>query len=523
VTPVLRALVCVATVVPFAAPAAAQPAASNLERAQALLEGGRPDEAVPLLEAAVAGRPGDGLLLGGLASAYSAVRDPRAEATFERAIAAEPRNIALRLALADHHWRARQYDKGNAVLERAIAASPDKPRLQAHYGVNLYEQRRFGPAARELDAARRGGLVNADVLFFLGSALWEVGQLEEAEQNLVEAARRAPENVAMRQRLARLLLLRGKSAEAAAELSAVAKLAPNSPEVIVNLGRALEAMGKTGEAEAAYRRGVELAPDLSVAHYMLGTLLARTERREEAARHIAIYQRDFQKEQERNFREASLRAELNLGRTQLDQGKADAALLQFARHPENVEALEGAAAALSKLNRRAEAIETLERALRLDPENRALRYKLSRERDTGKAHCGCGRRFSPLPSRLVWRARERSRSRRLRARRPSPPGSRSQSDRRKRGRPAGAAWTPAARSSSPTSPRKRVSRSSMNAERRPLTSFRRRWDRAWPGSTTTTTDGWTFTWSSPDPFPRAGALAPRTASSTTYTTAPSPT
>src|SRR5437868_9844946 len=361
--------------------AAAQSATPNLEKAQALLEAGRPDEAVPLLEAAVAGRPGDGLLLAGLASAYSAVGDSRAETTFERAIAAQPKNVALQLALADHLWRLRQYDKGNSVLERAIAAAPDKPKLQAHYGVNLYEQRRFGPAARELEAARHGGFEDAEVYFFLGSSLWEIGRLEEAKLRLREAVRRAPQNVAMRQRLARLLLLRGEAAEAVEELSVVVKLAPNSAEGIVNLGRALESTGKMADAEAAYRRGLELDPSLSVAHYMLGTLLARTGRRGEAASHIAIYQRDFEKEQGRNFRDAALQAELNLGRTQLDSGDTEAAFVQFSRHPENVEALQGAAAALSKLGRRAEAVETLERALQLDPAYRAVSYKLARYRE----------------------------------------------------------------------------------------------------------------------------------------------
>jgi len=365
--------------------AAPQSAEVSVEKAQALLDAGKPDQAVPLLEALVAEHPRDALVLAGLAASYGAVGDSRAETVFQRAIAVDPKNLALRLALTEHLWRMREFDKGNVVLERAIAEAPNKARLQAHYGVNLYEQRRFGPAVRELEAARQGGLENAEVLFFLGSALWEVGRLDEAERHMREATRRAPDNAGMRQRLARLLLFRGKAANAVAELTAVAKLSPESPELTVNLGRALEAAGKTAEAEAAYRRGLEMAPDLAVAHYMLGTLLSRTGRREEAAAHIAIYQREFQKEQERNYKEASVQAEINLGKTQLDGGNFEAAVAQFSRHPEKIEALEGAATALSRLGRRDEAIETYERALRLDPQNPRLRYQLAREREKKKA------------------------------------------------------------------------------------------------------------------------------------------
>ncbi|MDQ2980692.1 MAG: tetratricopeptide repeat protein, partial [Acidobacteriota bacterium] len=156
-------------------------------------------------------------------------------------------------------------------------------------------------------------------------------------------------------------------------------------EVALDLGRALEATGKSAEAEAAYRRALALEPNLSVTHYTLGTLLARTGRREEAEQHIELYREYFQKEQERRFRAGSRQAELNLGWMELSAGRAEAALAQFSRHPDDVEALRGAAAALARIGRHEEAVRTLERALLLDPGNRALRYELDREREKTKA------------------------------------------------------------------------------------------------------------------------------------------
>jgi len=365
-------------------PAPAAQSDPTLERAQALLAAGKLEQAVPAFELVVAARPGNPAALAGLAAAYAAAGNPHAEETYERAIAADRKNLPLRVGYAEYLWQARRYDKGNAEMEKVIRAAPGNPKLKAHYGVNLAEQGRFAQAVAELDAARRQGMDNADVLFYLGSALWEVGRLEEAQEQLRQAVLRAPEKVAARHRLGRLLLFRGRPAEAAAELSLAARRAPDSAEVALDLGRALEATGQTTEAEATYRKALELEPGLSVTHYALGTLLARAGRREEAQGHIALYRDYFQKEQERRFRAGSRQAELNLGWTQLDAGWVEEALAQFSRRPDDAEALQGAATALSKLGRHAEAVRTLERALLIDPDNRALRYALDREREKTK-------------------------------------------------------------------------------------------------------------------------------------------
>ena len=362
--------------------ASAEPSPEEtLQQAQALLADGRPEQAAPAFEAILSARPGSAPALRGLANSYGALRDPRALDAFERAVAADPKNLPLRVEFAEYLWDVRRYDRGNAEMERVIGEAPASPRLRAHYGMNLASQSRFAKAASEFDAARRGGLDNADVLFYLGSALWETGRLEESEVRLREAVRRAPEKAAARHRLGRLLLFRGESQAAVGELERAAAQAPDSAEIALDLGRALEATRKMTEAEAAYRKALALEPALSVTHYTLGTLLARTGRREEGREHIALYQDYFDKEQRRRFQAGSRQAEINLGWTELDAGRAEKALAQFERHPEDPEALRGAATALVKLGRRAEAVRRLEHAVLLDPDNRALRWELDRERE----------------------------------------------------------------------------------------------------------------------------------------------
>jgi tetratricopeptide (TPR) repeat protein len=328
-----------------------------------------------------AAAPSDPAELRRLAASYAAVDDPRASDTYEKAIAAAPADFPLRVEYAQYLWHSGERDKGNHQMDRVIRLAPENPRLRAHYGVNLAEQGKYVAAAEQLEAARSGGFDNADVLFYLGSVLWETGRLDEAAARLREAVAKDPKKVSARHRLGRLLIFQGKAAEAVTELTKASELEPHSIEVLLDLGRALEAAGNPAKAEASYRLALEIPPEAPLAHYLLGTLLARNGKRREAAEHIAFYQRAFTREQENRYRSGARQAEVNLGWTRLKEKHFEDALAQFRRWPDDVEALRGAAQALSELGRHGEAVEALERALLLEPDNRPLRYALDRERE----------------------------------------------------------------------------------------------------------------------------------------------
>jgi Flp pilus assembly protein TadD len=315
-----------------------------------------------------------------LASAYAASGDPRAGEAYERAIAESPADLPLRVEFAEYLWRSERPEPGNAQMEEVIRRAPDNPKLRAHYGVNLAEQRKYGKAVEELDAARRAGFDDANLLLYLGSALWEVGRLDEARDRLREAVAKAPDRAVPRHRLGRLLLLQGNPVAAAAELLRAAELDPGSAEIAIDLGRALEASGDFPGAERAYRKALAQAPAPPLGHYLLGTLLARTGRRDEAGSHLALYKESFEREQRQQFRSRSRQAELNLGRARLSERRFEEALVQFNRIPDDREALRGAAEALSGLGRYAEAVAKLSRALELDPGNSALRSELDAAR-----------------------------------------------------------------------------------------------------------------------------------------------
>ncbi|HEY6066804.1 MAG TPA: tetratricopeptide repeat protein, partial [Thermoanaerobaculia bacterium] len=261
--------------------------------------------------------PEGGVSLKSLASSYAATGDPRAAETYDRAVAESPADLPLRVEFAEFLWRSGEPDRGNAQMEEVIRRAPGNSKLRAHYGVNLAGQKKYGRAVEELEAARRAGFDDPNVLLFLGSALWEIGRLDEAKDRLREAVARAPDRPAPRHRLGRLLLLQGNPVSAAAELARAAELDPASAEIAIDLGRALEASGDSAGAERAYRSALAHDPEPPLAHYLLGTLLARTGRRDEARSHIALYKESFEREQQQQFRSRSRQAELNLGRSSL--------------------------------------------------------------------------------------------------------------------------------------------------------------------------------------------------------------
>jgi Flp pilus assembly protein TadD len=100
---------------------------------------------------------------------------------------------------------------------------------------------------------------------------------------------------------------------------------------------------------------------------------------------MEIYETAYKEEQALLIRQNSVGVEINFGKRELRQGRLAEALAIFARHPDNVEALRGAAAALSRLNRHAEAVAALEQAVLLAPSDRRLRYELGRERQGDRA------------------------------------------------------------------------------------------------------------------------------------------
>jgi tetratricopeptide (TPR) repeat protein len=359
---------------------------SRVVLVSALRAVGRHAEAIAEIEKAAKEFPHDPRALHELAMAYAFLEDPKTESAFGRAIAAAPANPDVRFDFVRYLWQVGNYERGNQEMERVIAAAPPALRSKARteYATSLMEQQRFTQAARELEKLRKDGAREYDVLLLYGASLGQIGRFDEAVKSLREAIAIGPWKLPAHHILGRILLLQQKPEDALAELERAESLEPESAGIHLDLGAAYDGAKKPEKAEAAYREALRLDGTLTRAHYSLGTLLARMGRREEAEQHIAVYKDAFQKEQQAAFEGGSRKAELNLGWVALRGGQPERALEQFERHPDDADALKGAARALIRLGRDAEAFQKYERALALAPENAALRYELGKEYDRAR-------------------------------------------------------------------------------------------------------------------------------------------
>lgn len=341
---------------------------------------GSPLEAARELERADTLKPGQVGVVAALAEAYAAAGDERAAAAYEKLIRLAPSDPAAPTGLAEYLWSIGRIEPGNSAAAKGLERFPDSADLHRAFGRALFEQQRFADAARELGRARDLGAADPGTDLLWATALWRSGDTAGATAAFEAGLARHPSSAALLQEAGRLSLALGDPAGALPRLSEAARLKPKDAAAQLDLGRAREALGQKTEAEAAYRLAVALAPQLGSPHYALGGLLVRTGRREEGERELgtyrSIYERAARLSEEQNARQA----EMALAWSELNSGRAEAALVRFSSLPETGEVLLGRAMALSRLKRHGEAVRVLEGARQLSPDDPRIQTLLAAER-----------------------------------------------------------------------------------------------------------------------------------------------
>ncbi|MEP6994396.1 MAG: tetratricopeptide repeat protein [Acidobacteriota bacterium] len=346
----------------------------------ALRAAGRNLEAAREFEKALSLKPEELGPLEALADSYAASGDERATAVYERLLAREPGRRDLRLGFAEHLWSLGNNGRGGQIAAAALEDFPDFGQLRVRYGRALFDEQRFLDAAQQLSRARDLGVGDAATLGLLGNALWQAGRIEEARLALETAVRAYPDAPNLHRDLGRLLLSQGEGDAALIPLEAAARLSPRDASASFDLGRAREAVGRLAEAEEAYTKAKSLSPGLASPRYALGRLLVRQGRREEGEVELAVYRTLYARAAQLQFETESRRSEILLAESELSQGRAAAALARLESLPEGVDVLTGRARALSRLNRHREAIQTLERARELQPDELRIQALLAAER-----------------------------------------------------------------------------------------------------------------------------------------------
>lgn len=204
----------------------------------------------------------------------------------KRAAAAEPRNLPLRMTLAQSCLSSKHYQcvldvyreiltinpnsaeadvlageaydelKNDAgALEQfqaAVKADPKLPNVHFGYGYLLWKASRYSDAAQEFKAELANNPDHPLALAYLGDTQIKLNHADEAMPNLEHALRLQPSLAIAHLDLGAVYQTLGRKDDALRELKIAEKLSPNDPMVHWHLGRLYRSMGQKEDAKAEF-------------------------------------------------------------------------------------------------------------------------------------------------------------------------------------------------------------------------------------------------------------------------------
>ena len=178
---------------------------------------GRRDDAVDLLEKAVAARPSSDALIGALSGLYVQTGDPgKAEAVLNNRLQADPKDVAIRSSLGSLYLEQKKFDNAIAEFTRVVAERPADA-VALNNLAWLYQQK---------------------------------GDLAKARGVAEQAAAAAPRVAEIDDTLGWILLAQGEAGRALTHLSAASLAAPKNPDIQYHMAVALNRLGRTADAQA---------------------------------------------------------------------------------------------------------------------------------------------------------------------------------------------------------------------------------------------------------------------------------
>jgi len=253
-----------------------------------LIQGGNPDQAIPLLEKATRLQPRSLAARLVLGDALCDTRKPEAAlASYDLALRIEPGNAAVLNNRATALRELGRRDEALVGYERAIGVDPTFTEAFNNRGHLLTEMGRTIEAIDSYDRALATAPQDPIAAFGRGTVLASLGRHEEAVASFTAALTTRPGFAEAIYNCANSLRTLGRRDAALAAYSRAVACRPDYPEALNNRGLLLTDMGRTAEAIASFDRAVALRPAFADALFNCGVALHREARYDAALEKFA--------------------------------------------------------------------------------------------------------------------------------------------------------------------------------------------------------------------------------------------
>lgn len=292
---------------------------------------------------------------------------------FQAVVALDPKNVDALANLGVLLFFRGDYAQASPNLRNALSLQPDLPKIQALLGMS--EKRSGDPVNALKDLETSFPLISENrIRVEAGMELVELytasGDLDKAATVMGQLRQIEPENKEVL--YAAYRVYSDLAGEAMLSLSVVA---PDSAQMHQVMAHEEERQGRDAGAIAQYRKAIELNPKLPGIHFELAELLnssqdAKTRAEAEAEYKAALSANRFDEN-----------AASRLGDIYAKQGNLQKAYDSYSEavrlQPSDADANFGLAKTLISMDKSAEALPILERAVQLDPTNAAAHFRLS--------------------------------------------------------------------------------------------------------------------------------------------------
>lgn len=231
-------------------------------------------------------------------SLYLAGRLAEAIPYLEKTRAWAADNPELAYVLGNVYVLTRQPDKARESFARLFGVSPDTAAAYLIAAQMMVRLEFEDLAEAELKKAIEKDPRIPQAHYLLGQAAIFRGQMDEARAQLQRELEVSPGHAMALYRLGDAYTREARWDEAIVALQKSIWLSPYFSGPYILLGRAYSKKGQPATAEGMLRRAIEYDPNNKSAHYLLGQLLQQTGRAEEAKRELGVAEK-LQAEPER--------------------------------------------------------------------------------------------------------------------------------------------------------------------------------------------------------------------------------